>query len=124
MRLFYFPFLVITRKEETVTVINDYGSLGHRIKAQRLKVDMTQEQLAEVMCIPKSTISAYENDKVDIKSSVIIELSKLLKTTPNYLLGIYEKDYFSVDVIRMLQGIKDQKIREIILIQIKALASI
>ena len=83
---------------------------------------MTQEQLAEAMHVPKSTISAYENDKVDIKSSVIIELSKLLETTPNYLLGIYETDCFSIDVIRMLQGINDQKIREMIMIQIKALA--
>ena len=30
---------------------------------------MTQEELAEIMCVPKSTISAYENDKVDIKGN-------------------------------------------------------
>ena len=54
----------------------------------RIRMGMTQEQLAEVMCIPKSTISAYENDKVDIKGSVLVELSEHLDTTPNYLLGI------------------------------------
>ena len=42
-------------------------TLGQRIKAQRIRVGYTQEQLAEIMCVPKSTISAYENDKVDIK---------------------------------------------------------
>ena len=39
------------------------------------------------MCVPKSTISAYENDKVDIKGSVIAELSRHLATKPDYLLG-------------------------------------
>ncbi len=43
------------------------NTLGQRIKAQRIKMEYTQEQLAEEMCVPKSTISAYENDKVDIK---------------------------------------------------------
>lgn len=46
-------------------------TMGQRIKAQRIRVGYTQEQLAEAMCVPKSTISAYENDKVDIKGSVI-----------------------------------------------------
>ncbi|WP_081345358.1 helix-turn-helix domain-containing protein [Kandleria vitulina] len=54
----------------------------------RIRMGMTQEQLAKVMCIPKSTISAYENDKGDIKGSVLVELSEHLDTTPNYLLGI------------------------------------
>ena len=43
------------------------------------------------MCVPKSTISAYENDKVDIKSSVVYELSKHLLTSPNYLHGYKEE---------------------------------
>ena len=47
------------------------------------------------MCIPKSTISAYENDKVDIKGSVIVEL---------------------------LRQIDDNKAKEILLAQINALA--
>ena len=64
------------------------NTLGARIKAQRIRCEMTQEELAEVMCIPKSTISAYENDKVDIKSSVIVELAKALETDANYLLGM------------------------------------
>ncbi len=71
-------------------IINE-ETLGQRIKAARIRKGYTQEQLAEVMCIPKSTISAYENDKMDIKGSVLVELSKHLDTTPNYLLGLEEK---------------------------------
>lgn len=72
--------------EKMKNFINE-ETLGQRIKAARIRMGMTQEQLAEVMCIPKSTISAYENDKVDIKGSVLVELSEHLDTTPNYLLG-------------------------------------
>lgn len=65
-------------------------TLGQRIKAQRIRMGYTQEELAEEMCVPKSTISAYENDRVDIKGSVLIDLSRHLNTSPNYLLGFFE----------------------------------
>ena len=106
----------------TTTYIKE-ETLGQRIKAQRISMGWTQERLADEMCVPKSTISAYENDKVDIKSSVIIELSKLLRTTPNYLLGVDEPEHFSTEIHGLLQGIKDEKLKEIILVQIKAIAS-
>lgn len=64
--------------------------LGQRIKAARIRKGYTQEELAEVMHVPKSTLSAYENDKVDIKGSVLVELSGHLDNTPNYLVGVEE----------------------------------
>ena len=36
-------------------------TIGQRIKECRLKLGMTQQEFAEVMYMPKSTISAYEN---------------------------------------------------------------
>ncbi len=39
-------------------------------------MQMMQEKLAEELCVKKSTISMYENDKVDIKGSILIELSR------------------------------------------------
>ena len=48
---------------------------------------MTQEEMAEKLCCNKSLISQYENDKVDIKGSVIVELAELLGTTTGYLLS-------------------------------------
>ncbi len=83
-------------------------------------MQLTQEQLAEDMCIPKSTISAYENDKVDVKSSVIIELADLLETSPDYLLG-YGDDDLVVQIIDSIRRIKDRKVKEMLLIQIRAL---
>lgn len=81
---------------------------------------MTQEQLAEIMCIPKSTISAYENDKVDIKGSVLTELSGVLSTTPNYLLGVVEDDPIIEAVSSILKRIKDDKIKLLLYAQIEA----
>lgn len=97
------------------------GTLGQRIKAQRIRVGFTQEQLAEIMCLPKSTISAYENDKVDIKSSVIAELSRHLATKPDYLLGFETgEDPYVITATAILQGIKDEKIKALLIGQMKA----
>ena len=107
-----------------MTVIN-YNSLGHRIKVQRLNRGMTQEQLAEIMCVPKSTISAYENNKVDIKSSVIVELSRVLDVSPNYLLGVdMEDDPVIVEIVTFLHKVHDNKIKSILYAQIMAISEI
>ena len=99
-------------------------AMGLRIKEQRKKLRITQEELAEAMCIPKLTISAYENGKVDIKSSVIVELAEHLQTTPNWLMG-YEEDEEKNDtvddtIVSLLAGIKDEKVKEMLLVQIQA----
>lgn len=101
---------------------NTTETLGARIKAQRIRRGMTQEKLAEVMCIPKSTISAYENDKVDIKSSVILELAKVLETDANYLLGMKssKEDSFINETMELLMKIDDEKIKQLLLKQIEA----
>ena len=73
------------------------------------------------MCLPKSTISAYENDKVDIKSSVIAELSRHLATKPDYLLGFETgEDSYVITATAILQGIKDEKIKALLIGQMKA----
>ena len=98
-------------------------TLGQRIRAQRISMGWTQEELAEKMCVPKSTISAYENDRVDIKSSVIIELSALLETTPNHLLGIGEYDTDILEILGVLKKMSP-KLKKVALEQIKALSSV
>ena len=98
------------------------NTLGQRIKAQRIKMHMTQDELAEIMCIPKKTISGYENDRVDIRSSVIVELANHLHTTPNYLLGFEEYPSLAT-IINTLSDITDEKVRAMLLVQIQALAN-
>lgn len=96
-------------------------TLAENTLGQRIRVGYTQEQLAEIMCVPKSTISAYENDKVDIKSSVIAELSRHLATKPDYLLGFEtEEDPYVITAAAILQGIKDEKFKALLIGQMKA----
>ena len=101
---------------------NSKETVGQMIKVRRKSLKITQEKLAEAMNIPKSTISAYENGKIDIKSSVLVELSEHLETNPNYLLG-YEKKAtpFTLQAEAMLMEIKDEKVQELLMAQIKAL---
>ena len=84
-------------------------TVGGRIRELRKKRGYTQEMLGEVMFIPKSTISAYENDEIDIKCSVIIELARALNTIPGYffLTDDDTTDHANEMAIAILTGIKD-----------------
>ena len=62
------------------------------IQECRVKMGMTQEKLAETLITKKSTISAYENDKIDIKVSVLKDLAKVLCTNVSYLVDGDEND--------------------------------
>ena len=61
-------------------------TMGMRIRARRKALGFTQQYLAEILWVKEETISNYENDKVDIKGSVICKLAELLETTPDFLL--------------------------------------
>ena len=100
-------------------------TLGQRIKAQRIRIGMTQDELAETLCIPKSTISAYENDKIDIKVSRLIEISKVLNISPNFLLD-YKEDFengedecLNQTITSLIKRIDDERIKKLLIEQIK-----
>lgn len=99
-------------------------TLGERIREQRCRMNLTQEELAEALCIKKSTISMYENDKVDIKTSVLSDLSRELNTSVAYLLGQEEFDEDLLELISIYRSIKDPKIRQVGVAQFKVLSSI
>lgn len=98
-------------------------TLGQRIKAQRIRRGMTQDDLAEKLLIPKASVSAYENDRIDIKGSRIVELAEALGVSPNYLLGFTEEENPVLDdILEALRKIKNQNTLDILKIQIEALA--
>lgn len=94
------------------------------IQECRVKMGMTQEKLAEALITKKSTISAYENDKIDIKGSILVEISEVLDTSVNYLLGQEEYDEDLLEIITVYKSLKDPKIKGIALEQMKLLATI
>jgi len=106
------------------TINNMKKTLGERIKEQRTLMQMTQEELAEALCVKKSTVSMYENDKVDIKGSILVEISKVLNTSPNYLLGLEDSDEDLMELVSIYKALKNPKIKQVALAQIRELSSI
>ncbi len=100
-------------------------TLGQRIKAARIRKNMTQEEPSEVMCTTKSMISYYENDHGDMKLSMISEFADILGTTVEYLIceviKTPELDADSVELLKLF-GAMDEKTRQIMLVQMRAVA--
>lgn len=60
-----------------------------RIRARRLELGMTVEELAHKMGYKdKSSISKIENGKADIPQSKVVAFAKALETTTAYLIGV------------------------------------
>ena len=100
-------------------------TMGQRIRAQRLRLGMTQEELAEKMCTTKSMISYYENDHGDMKQSMIAEFAAILGTTVEYLIcGVIKTPLLDADSVEILKlfGAMDEKTRQIMLVQMRAIA--
>ncbi len=98
-------------------------TIGMRIRECRVKKGMTQEAMADILYAKKSTISEYENDKIDLKFSVLKEIAKALDTSISYLSG--EQDEDIDDVMQMtiaLQQIKSKELRKAAIAQVKILA--
>ncbi len=101
-------------------------TIGKRIRECRLALGMTQEELADVLQMKKVTLSAYENDRIDIKVSILKELAVGLGTTASYLIE-GEENEFSLEVMqaaKLLQGIQNEQLRKAALEQVKVLAGV
>ncbi len=63
-------------------------TINIKIKASRLKLKITQAELALKISIPQSTISKWENGKREPGINQLITLAKFFKCTTDYLLGL------------------------------------
>ena len=121
---FVFPFSGSPGKKEKMNKSIKEETLGQRIRAQRIRLGMTQEELAEEMNTTKSMISYYENDHGDMKQSMIAEFAKVLGTTVEYLVcGVIKEgspDASSAEMLQLFSSM-DDRTKEIMLIQMRAL---
>lgn len=60
---------------------------GKRIKQLRKEVGLTQAELGMKLGVVKQTISSWENNISEPNGDTLIQLSKTLGTSPDYLLG-------------------------------------
>lgn len=58
------------------------------LKIARKAMQLTQEELGEKINIRKSAISKYENGKAEPSQTILIQLSRVLNVSVDYLLGL------------------------------------
>ena len=69
---------------------------GERVKRLRKDLDLSADELGEMIGKDRSTIYRYERGDIEYATvDVIPRLAKALQTTPQYLLGWDEKPAFS-----------------------------
>lgn len=101
-------------------------TVGMRIKERRLAMGLTQEELADLLCTKKSTISAYELGKNDVKLGILKEMAPVLGTTVAYLAD-GESCGFSPEVMQiamMLERMQNKELRRVAMEQIKLLVGV
>ncbi len=99
------------------------NTIGVRIRDCRKAKGFSQEQLAEIMLTTKGLISHYENDKVDIKASVMRELADALGTTVAYLMdGTESMSDADMELLKIFHTIDEDRLRQIAIEQLKVLA--
>ena len=108
--------------EKRIRNTNAENTMGTRIREMRKAAGMSQEQLAEILCTKKATISAYENDHIDIKSSIVLEIAKALNCSGSYLLEGKKAEALDARIMDALLELKNDQMREVALKQIQALA--
>lgn len=59
---------------------------GKNVKIERIKKDLTQSMLADIMDVSQNYIASIETGKENMSLGKILELSKYLKTDINNLL--------------------------------------
>lgn len=88
-------------------------TIGMRIRGLRRGMGFTQEEVADRLMTKKATISAYENDRIDIKVSILKELAEILHTSIAYLAEgkISQIDSDVLQIAVLLNGIEEENIR-------------
>ena len=100
-------------------------TIGSRIRAARKEMGYSQEELAALLYMKKTTICKYEKDLHDIPSSVIIQLARILHTSPNYiLLGEVKEEGWMEEMYELMENIKLPEMRRLALKQLRCVAEV
>lgn len=80
----------------------DYRNLGKRIKEERLKLNLTQEQLAEYTDISTSYMGQIERGERKVTLETLVKITNKLNVSIDYLL----KDSVNIDSDNCINQIK------------------
>jgi transcriptional regulator with XRE-family HTH domain len=91
----------------------DYRELGRRIKEERLKQNITQEQIAEASNISAIHVSHVENGSTKLSLEALVNICNALKINPDKVLldSIYtSKEYLKDEIALLLKDCSDKEI--------------
>ena len=83
---------------------------GNRLKNLRIGKSLTQKQLASMVGLATSAISAYESDSRMPTYDVMISFSRIFHVTTDYLLGVEKAKYLE------LSGLSDENVHLLMLL--------
>lgn len=100
---------------------------GQRIKERRKSIGLSAEQVAAELSVSAATIYRYEKGDIEKLPGYILEpLSKILRTTPNYIMGwsddpnpVIEKpapiaeSELDNNIIKMLVGLTPEELKQV-----------
>src|ERR1700720_3156517 len=72
----------------------DYGQVGQRLRAHRMGLDLSSEEVAESLGISRAALYNYERGEGPVKLETLERIADLLKTSLPSLLGL-GTEYFS-----------------------------
>lgn len=66
--------------------------MKNKLKVERAKMDMTQEQLAEKVGVSRQTINSIEGERYVPSTVLAIKISEVFKTTVNEIFTLEDED--------------------------------
>lgn len=97
-------------------MVLDYKAIGKRIKIARIKADLTQERLAEIVSISPSHMSNIETGTTRVSLTALVTIANALSVTVDDLLCdnlIKARTPFENDIADLLEDCDAYEIRMI-----------
>lgn len=94
----------------------DYKAIGKRIKIARIKADLTQERLAEIVDVSPSHMSNIETGTTQVSLKLIVTIANALSITMDDILCdsvIKSRVQFEKDISEILEDCDEYEIRMI-----------
>ena len=113
--------------ESKMTKKIDNTTIGGRIKKRRNDLGLSQEELAEKLFTSKQMISAYENNKTELKLQIVKELAVALGTTTSFLIDGNEAVTYkeeTAELVALFNCINKEEVRKIAIEQLRLLTRI
>ncbi len=92
----------------------DYKSIGKRIKIARIKADLTQERLSEIVSVSPSHMSNIETGTTRVSLTTLVTIANALSVTADDLLCdsiIKARTPYEKDIAEILDGCDEYEIR-------------